>query len=302
MPDRYKLKEAVQFPDFKSQVKAKEMNENFNIEISELNSNEDYCQALINIAFKITHSQIPDFLNYNLNLHKDSLTWLNRFEKLLTVNEDLFHENKKDTKLTKFQTCIELKRNKIEEERKTAKSKRPPNSQINALSDERYFSFKETKLKTYTFPSVQEQIYFLTSEIYDYRTADIEMVNNKLPLFPEECEKLIGKIQTLTKMRAEMEPEKQELPASLLPYSKLRINCNVNQIVDVFFQLNREMFEDGKPFIDGSVQDIVAVIVNSFEDRAGLSLSPATVETILRPSKNDKRPNSHKRIDLDKLL
>ena len=98
MPNRYKLREAVQFPDFKSQAKAKEMNENFNIEISELNSNEDYCQALINIAFKITHSQIPDFLNYNLNLHKDSLTWLNRFEKLLTVNEDLFHENKKDTK------------------------------------------------------------------------------------------------------------------------------------------------------------------------------------------------------------
>lgn len=199
MPDRYKLKEAVQFPDFKSQVKAKEMNENFNIEIAELNSNEDYCQALINIAFKITHSQIPDFLNYNLNLHKDSLTWLNRFEKLLTVNADLFHENKKDTKLTKFQNCIELKRNKIEEERKTAKSKRPPNSQINALSDERYFSFKETKLKTYTFPSVQEQIYFLTSEIYDYITADIEMVKNKLPIFPDECEKLIGKSKRLLK-------------------------------------------------------------------------------------------------------
>lgn len=301
MPDRYKLKEAVQFTDFKSQVKAKEMNENFNIEISELNSNEDYCQALSNIAFKITHSQIPDFLNYNLNLHKESLTWLNRFEKLLTVNEDLFHENKKDTKLTKFQTCIELKRNKIEEERKTAKSKRPPNSQINALSDERYFSFKETKLKTYTFPSVQEQIYFLTSEIYDYRTADIEMVNNKLPLFPEECEKLIGKIQTLTKMRAEMETEKQELPASLLPYSKLRINCNVNQIVDVFFQLTRELFEDGRPYIEGSVNDIVAVIVNSFEDKGGLPLSPQTIRTILKPSKEDKRPNSEKRIDLGEI-
>ena len=99
-----------------------------------------------------------------------------------------------------------------------------------------------------------------------------------------------------------MEPEKQELPASLLPYSKLRINCNVNQIVDVFFQLTRELFEDGRPYIEGSVNDIVAVIVNSFEDKGGLPLSPATVETILRPSKNDKRPNAHKRIDLDKLL
>ena len=127
------------------------------------------------------------------------------------------------------------------------------------------------------------------------------MVNNKLPIFPEECEKLIGKIQTLTKMRAEMEPEKQELPASLLPYSKLRINCNVNQIVDVFFQLTRELFEDGRPYIEGSVNDIVAVIVNIFEDKGGLSLSPQTIRTILKPSKEDKRPNSEKRIDLGEI-
>ena len=73
MSDRYKLREAVQFPDFKSQVKAKEMNENLNVEISELENNEDYCQALINIAFKIKHSEIPDFLNYHSQLHKDSL-------------------------------------------------------------------------------------------------------------------------------------------------------------------------------------------------------------------------------------
>lgn len=90
-------------------------------------------------------------------------------------------------------------------------------------------------------------------------------------------------------------------PEGLLPYSKLRINCNVNQIVDIFYQLNREMFVDGKPFIDGNVQDIVAVIVNCFEDKGGLSLSPQTIRTILKPSKEDKRPNSEKRIDLGEI-
>ena len=302
MPNRYKLKEAVQFADFKSQVRAKEMNENFNIEIAEIQSNEDYCQALINIAFKITHSQIPDFLNYHLNLHKDSLTWLNRFEKLLTVNEDLFHENKKDTKLTKFQTCIELKRQELKIEKSKEKTKKPPAREINAQSEERYFSFKESKLKCHSLPTIQEKVFFLTTEIFEYSTAELELINNKLPDFEQECQKLIGKLQSYAKAKAEMQNALPSTPEGLLPYSKLRINCNVNQIVDVFFQLNREMFEDGKPFIDGSVQDIVAVIVNSFEDRAGLPLSPATVETILRPSKNDKRPNAHKRIDLDKLI
>lgn len=230
------------------------------------------------------------------------MLWLNKFEKLITLNEEIFHDVKKGSKLIKYHTCIELKRNKLEEEKKFQKPKRPPNREINALCDDRYFSFKETKLKTYTFNTIQEQIYFLTSEIYDYKTADIEMYNNKLPNFPDECEKLIGKIQTLSKMRAEMEKAPQKLPSDLIPYSKLKINCNVNQLVDVFFQLNRELFIDGKPYIEGNVNDIIAVIVNCFEDKSGLSLSPATIDTILRPSKNDKRPNSHKRIDLDKLL
>ena len=301
MAERYKLGEAVKFPDYQNPNRPKEINEIFEIEITKTPDETVYCQELINIAFKIKHSEIPDFLAYHTAIHKDGLMWLNRFEKLLTVNEDLFHENKKGTKLIKFQTCIELKRSKIEEERKTTKSKTPPNSQINALSDERYFSFKETKLKAYSFPNIQEQIYFLTSEIYDYKTADIEMYNNKLPFFPDECEKLIGKIQTLSKLRAEMKPEPQSLPSDLLPYSKLKINCNLNQIVDVFYQLNRELFVDGKPYIDGNVNDIIAVIVNCFEDKGGLPISPQTVKTILKPSKEDKRPNSEKRIDLGEI-
>jgi len=56
-----------------------------------------------------------------------------------------------------------------------------------------------------------------------------------------------------------------------MPYSKLKINCNINQIVDVFYQLSREMFVEGKPFIDGTVNDIIAIIVNSFEDKGGTS-------------------------------
>ena len=31
-------------------------------------------------------------------------------------------------------------------------------------------------------------------------------------------------------------------------------------------------------------------------------ISPDTVRTILTPSKSDKRPKAHKRIDLDKML
>ncbi|PZU85285.1 MAG: hypothetical protein DI529_10205 [Chryseobacterium sp.] len=47
---------------------------------------------------------------------------------------------------------------------------------------------------------------------------------------------------------------------------------------------------------------MVAVIVNCFVDKDGKELSPETVKTMLTPSKTDKRPKPHKRIDIDKLL
>ena len=37
-------------------------------------------------------------------------------------------------------------------------------------------------------------------------------------------------------------------------------------------------------------------------DKDGNEISPATVGTILRPSKDEKRPKSHRRIDLDKII
>lgn len=227
--------------------------------------------------------------------------WLNKYEKLIHINEELFHGARNESRIIKLYICIEFKRNKMDEETKKNSNKKPPHRDINAFSDDRYFCFKETKLKTYSYLTIQEQVYFLTSEIFEYRTADIELVNNKLPNFEAECEKLIGKIQTLAKMKADMETVSESLPDSLMPYSKLKINCNINQIVDVFYQLSREMFVEGKPFIDGNVNDIIAIIVNSFEDKGGLPISPLTVKTILKPSREDKRPNSEKRIDLDDI-
>ena len=84
--------------------------------------------------------------------------------------------------------------------------------------------------------------------------------------------------------------------------NKIKINSNLNQLVYVFFQLNRELFIEGKPFLDANTNDFVALICNNFVDKEGRKISSATVETILRPSKYDKRPKFHKRIDVNKLI
>ncbi|RST26319.1 RHS repeat domain-containing protein [Chryseobacterium lacus] len=74
------------------------------------------------------------------------------------------------------------------------------------------------------------------------------------------------------------------------------------KVVDIFYQLHRELFVNGKPILDGNINDFVAVIVNSFVDKNGQELSPETIKTVITPSKSHKRPKPHKRIDIDKLL
>ena len=87
-----------------------------------------------------------------------------------------------------------------------------------------------------------------------------------------------------------------------MPFKKMQINCNLNQFIDIHYQFSRELFVDGKSILDGSVNDLVAIIVNSYVDKDGKEISPETVKTILTPSRTEKRPKPHKRIDIDKML
>lgn len=302
MAKLYLIKETAPFVQFSSVQASDVFNPLFDIEKVSNETLDTYCQALFSKAFQLSNSNIPDFINHHCNLVKDPMHWLNKFEKLISENEEIFHEAKKDSKLMKFQTCIEFKRNELKSRPSSNSPARPQKVQINAESEERYFSFRETKQKAEKMDNDKDKIYFLTSEIFEYRTADIEMKNSKLPEFDVECEKLIDKIQVLSKMRDDFEKEKASNSTAAMPINKIKLNCNVNQFVDIFFQLHYELFTDGKPFIDASKNDIISLISANFVDKDGNEISPATVETILRPSKDDKRPKSHKRIDLDKMM
>ena len=57
-------------------------------------------------------------------------------------------------------------------------------------------------------------------------------------------------------------------------------------MLDIFYQLNRELFVEGRSFLDGNTGDIANLIVNAFIDKDGNEISPDTVKTILTPSQN----------------
>ena len=263
---------------------------------------ENYCIALLEKVFTIPQSQLPEFITYQIQLNSDGTTWLNKFEKLLANNEELFITQKALSRFNKLYNIIEKKRTELQASSVKEIKQPTPKRLINADAEDRYFSFFEVKQYVEKMESFNDKILYLNEEIFEYRQADIISINNKLQPYDQQCVQLIEKLQTLRKMRSEIEKEKELEQEKKQTIKKLKFNGNLNQLVDIFYQLSRELFVDGKSFIDASNGDIVNMIVNNFIDKDNNEISPQTVETILKPSRGDKRPKTHKRIDLDNLL
>lgn len=302
MNKRHQIKQTVQFTEQTSITKEQSENALFDILQEEVTDNTAYCQALINKLFTVPYAQLPDFFTHHYTLITDPIKWLNKFEKLIAENEELFVNTTKRGRMMKCYTIIESKRKELEVLRKRHTNTKPPMQYINAECEERYFSFREVKSKVNRMGDYTDKIMFLTKEKFDYEQASIDFINPKLPDYSDQCQKEIDQIQHLIRLTDEFSKQQMQKNTNGIPFNKLKINCNINQLVDIFYQLHRELFVNGKPIIDGNINDFVAVIVNSFTDKDGRELSPDSIATMFRPSKTDKRPKPHKRIDIDKLL
>lgn len=276
-------------------------NKNLDVIIEEQITLEEYCNVLINKLLKLPQTQFLNFINHQLEQVKSPLDWLDSFDLLIAENEKLFTENGMLFKYNKLYNLIEKKRDLLQcpaVKPKPAIAKR----YINAESEERYFSFYEIKKQLITLEDDNEKILLLTKEKHEYKQANIEFLNQKLPLFDKQCSKEIEQIYEMQSIKSSIDKLKPATTINPNILTKLQFNCNVNQFVDIFYQLSREILVEGKPIIEGNINDMAAIIVNSFVDKDGKEISPQSVKTILQPSREDKRPNSHKRIDLNKIL
>ncbi|TYP94439.1 hypothetical protein BC792_112103 [Sphingobacterium allocomposti] len=302
MPNKNQIRSTVQFPE--RTVIPKEQSENalFDILTDDITDNASYCQELMNKIIFLPYAKLPDFFSHHCDFLSNPLKWLNKFEKLIAENEELFVSSTNRGRMMKCYTIIESKRKEIEQTGYKHIAAKLPMQYVNAECETRYFSFKETKKRVDNLQSYTQKIMFLTKEKFDYEQASIDFINPKLPDYSVQCQKEIDQIQHLNRLTNEFSTEEMNKNKNGMSFNKLQINCNINQLVDIFYQLNRELFTNGKPLIDGNINDLVAVIVNSFVDKNGKELSPETVKTILTPSKTDKRPKPHKKIDINKML
>jgi hypothetical protein len=302
MNQNYALTETVPFSEFTSVKITENFDALFDVEKTQEENLTSYCQNLMNKIFQLRYSHIPNFLKHHCAIADNPMQWLNKFEKLISVNENLFLKDKNESRLIKFQTCIELKRFKLRYEDTHKSTLRLNKTHINAESEDRYFSFRDVKEKLNSIKIFEEKIVYLTHQKYDYQQSVIDFVNKNLPSFDEQCNNEIARLIEVKKLEEQITKNSTSHQRKKVLGNKIRVNSNLNQLVDVFFQLNRELFIEGKPFLDANSSDFVALICNNFVDKDGYEISQATVETILRPSKYDKRPKSHKRVDIEKLI
>ena len=263
---------------------------------------QNYCNALIAKILKLDQSQFPDFIDYQYNLVKNPEVWICKLEKLLANNEAFFSSETAMSRYNKLYILIEKKRTELQSSRIKETVAKTPKKFINAESEDRHFSFYEIKKQLEKINDDNQKILLLTKEMFEYQQASIEFINQKIPLYDMQCAKEIENIYALQKIQAAIEEAQKNKIVNQLPNSKMQFNGNLNQLVDIFYQLHRELFVDGKPYIDGNTNDLISLITNSFLDKDGKEISPQTVKTILKPSKEEKRPNTHKRIDIDKML
>ena len=302
MTNTYQIKRIVQFSEQTAVPKEQSENAMFDILQESVIDNKSYCQELINKVLKLPYAKLPDFFSHHCDFVTDPIKWINKVEKLISENEEIFVSTTMRGRMMKCYTIIESKRKELEILRNRHTNINPPMQYINAECEERYFSFRDVKSKVNSMADYTDKIMFLTNEKFDYEQASIDFINPKLPDYSDQCQKEIDQIQHLIRLTDEFSKEQMQKNTNGIPFNKLKINCNINQLVDIFYQLHRELFSDGKPIIDGNINDIASVIVNSFTDKDGRELSTESVKTMLTPSKTDKRPKPHKRIDIDKLL
>ncbi len=284
------------FPEFVTSTSSNSINPLFDIVIDENVNLENYCRALIQKVFDLPQSKFGLFIEYQTELVKDELKWINKFEKLITLNEELFSDKKVFCRYNKMYHYIDKKRDELQIISTKRNSKSTPKRLINAEAEDRYFSFHEVKEHIDKIDNFNEKLIYLTEEIFEYKNADIISKNGKLLDYDIQCNQLIKKLQTIRRMKTDFEKEKAQSENNPGPTEdpkiKLQLNGPINIVTNAFKQMMVNIKPNGKPYIQYKIKDVAQFICDNFVDEHGQQLSQATIQTYLSPNRTDKDPNS----------
>jgi hypothetical protein len=258
---------------------------------------QQYCVCLLHKLFLLDKSDIKPFIQYQCEQLTEPFIWLNKFEKLIDLNRDLFTSKDREIKIEKALMLIELLRQEI---------------QNNKFSQASRFNFQNVKQKIKNYSSTEEKLLFLAEAKTEYlQNKAVQVPSGEVP-FDEKVQLEIDLLKTQRKLSKKITPLSVGEGAGLRPKSplsplkkspavkdKFQINTNLNVFVDIFFQLMHEKKVGSKPYIDATPNELAEMIATWFKDKEGKEISIETIKTILKPSRFEKRPKGSAKFEIE---
>lgn len=240
---------------------------------------ELYCKCVLYRLFSLSKSKIKPFIKYQCDRMKEPVVWLNKFEKLIDLNRELYNEKDQVIRFDKALMVIELLREIIEQE---------------AALPQNVFDLTKVKSKLKEYNSYEEKLSYLCEMETEYKQLRPPVLNPHAVPFDEQINL---EIEKLTKQETLKEKAKAKvLSPATIPNTKplIKLNCNLNYYVDIFYQLSQE-----KQLVEGSLKDLASYIASNVIDKEGHLVSVDSVYSMLKPSNFEKRPKGPSRFKIE---
>jgi hypothetical protein len=259
----------------------------------------DYCEALLLKIINLFKSELLDFLEYQCSKLKKPLEWLDNIETLIDINTGYFNDECKQAKLNKIDISIQALKVNYKHIRKPLKEHLVNWTEILPLNNMSRFDINVVKFDLAKLDTYSEKKAYLIELKADFQQSENICSISANKSFGILLDIEFEKLENLHQIPVESKTVKLD---SIRPRQKLRINGNTNIFIDIFYRLLNEYKPEGKPFIDGTSTEIANLIVENFANRDGKNLSINTVQTILSPSRVEKRPSCDKRFCMRNVI
>ncbi len=245
-----------------------------------------YCEHLLT---SIIETKLEDLLMGLMRKTIKTIQWLNHLEKLLIWNLAYLWHKISPKQLSRFQYLIIEKRNK-------AKAILFRSDGLNIRRDKGSYSFKKVKYHLDNIEDYSSKKLFLEKCKIDYLQYKPNYIPTRSTPFDEKIDLEIKRIESKERYQ-NLQKEKQN-QSPIPSIQKIKINCQINQFADIFYQMiNEKKIEDGA-LIETSKANMAKLIANFFTDTHGDNIEQSTIETYLQKNKPEKRPKGYNRIHL----
>jgi hypothetical protein len=259
----------------KGLVQSPELHQSFNHPL--------YCKLLLEKVLKLNSLLLSRFLDYQCKLLNRPYSWLTALDMLLEFNVDLLLELNSSTKLNDGLNLVNEKRTEYQQV--------PRLYREDDFGNENPYRFELVKKALTKIKTKQEKRNYLLRIKTDY-------LQNKYNYDKEDGVDFDVQIDLELDFLKEMVVPEEESTSR----SNIIWNGQINQLVDVFFQFLQMKIGNGDPLMETSNEQLITVITNTFCKKDWSRFSAATIRTILKPTRYDKRPKGNKKIDIEMIL